>query len=178
MTWGGEDTSNLNTPEVIFKRSESNRRNHGGVLSFNTPESHRKSIESNRKNHGGILSFNTPESWINRAKIGNGDVMWQCHDSISRLNNENSKLINIINSRVKVIKSKNLPLTPYNYYHAIELTNNHNNKTRLHIISVTEHMYSDSPIQLNDMWDPSWTNLFNWFDDENNWKLVESGILD
>lgn len=42
MTWGGDDTSNLHTHDVVMKRAESDKLNHGGRMAMHS----KKSIEA------------------------------------------------------------------------------------------------------------------------------------
>ena len=51
MANGGYDLKSMNTPENIKKRTDNNRANHGGVLSFNTPESMQKTRDNAHRCH-------------------------------------------------------------------------------------------------------------------------------
>lgn len=105
--WSEEATKASTDPEVIAKRIQSDKNNHGGIMGFHTPEAVRRKLknsntpeaikarlESNRLNHGGVEAFNTPEA--------------HDHSEVSRILNSIIKTINKLNEL-------NLDITLENY---------------------------------------------------------------
>lgn len=144
-------------------------------------ESRRKSRESIAARYGGdpIGQLHTPKALKNniesRKRTWNGDVCGMCHTKEAQQKANQSKLINGIISRVNLLKFNNLELTPINYFSYIpDSIKGHclEGIQLSHIEKVCNRLYDDPPITSNPDWDPIWTPLFNWFDNQDNFESL------
>lgn len=140
-----------------------------------------------------------------KTKNGDGDCMYMCHTDESQLkaintrierygrsdgllNSKESKakafqtrIINSIWDRINELNSKGIDITPVSYYYlwfTKDYTWKVNNKLiQIHITSITDRLYDDPPIYEHEDWDEPWTELFRWFDDQDNWTDITSNKL-
>lgn len=173
MTWGGDDCSNLFTQEVLDKSRMTRDRLYGdnGAGAMNTPEAIRHRIETNIERYGSMTErLNKPEiqkkSLSSRDQLYGGNGAGAMHLQGVQTRANITKLFINIEYNLDKLKSMNLELTPLNYIIAY----GSNLNAIRHINNVTRYMYEYPEIKDHPKWvDPiKW--LFEWYDDENNWK--------
>ena len=112
MTAGGEDFNYLHTDSAIKAQIESNKRNHGGVLSLHTPEALAKAWNTRAKYYNGDGSgqLHTPEArqvaYNAIAAQYNGDGYGQIHTDESFRNSAITTLFKSINKKIQQIKDR------------------------------------------------------------------------
>lgn len=150
MTFGGDDTSHLNSIESIRKRSTHEaamKRVHTQIIRYgslpcNTPESVRRRIELNKLHHGGVLACNSPEV-VQRELEKNGGVR-NCNTQSSVRKRSITRIFSSINRIIGIIKSNSLELNYYNYFTNIHWNTTKRNRHINYIRSYLSDLTSDS----------------------------------
>lgn len=95
MTPGGESVDQMNTPDAIRRRLETNRLNHDGSLAWNSSEVAKRNYEAVKTSNGGVHPMHTRESISKMV-----DTQMACYDGHLACNTRESKEKMVATNRV------------------------------------------------------------------------------